>query len=398
MVSAPLEGVRVVDLTRFVSGSYATMVLGLLGAEVVKIEPPGGDPYRHQGTVFDQGESVLFRSLNTAKQSVVVDFRTPTGRDLLDRLLARSDLFVENSRPGSLVTYGLDFNAVHERHPHLVYGSISGYGEIGPEATRGGFDLVLQAESGLMSVTGSSGSGPVKVGAPLLDIGAGLSCVVGLLAALHERADTGRGRLVSTSLLEFGLAGLTSVIADVLAGGPTPGLLGTHSPTFAPYGSFRTADGWIVLAGAGSEEMWVRACEVLGRVELVSDPRFSDNAARVAHRDELTAELEAILDTRPTEHWLAAMARAGVPASTVRDIAAAVATKQVEALGAVQRVGEGSNGYRIVGAPVRVDHQTLAASCAAPALGADTASVLASLGLSDDDVARLEDLGVIRCA
>lgn len=397
MVSQPLTGLKVVDLTRFVSGSYATMVLAMLGADVVKVEPAEGDPYRHQGTVFDHGESVLFRSLNTAKRSVVVDFKSERGRDVLDRLLEHADFFVENSRPGSLTTYGLDFESVHARHPRLIYGTISGYGEIGPDATRGGFDLILQAESGLMSVTGSLASGPVKVGAPVLDIGAGLSLVIGLLAAHVDRAVTGRGRLVTTSLLEFGLASLTSVIADYLADGSVPGLLGTHSPTFAPYGSFRTSDGWLVLAGAGSETMWQRACTVLGHEELLNDARFVDNAARVIHRDELIAALEATLAKRPTAEWLELMRAAGVPASLVCDIGEAVSSEQVEALGVIQRVGAPDVRYRVVGAPVRFDHVRAEQLAPSPSLGADTYDVLRGLSFDNDEIEGLVSEGVVRC-
>ena len=298
-----LGGLRVLDLTRFVAGSQATMLLAAMGADVVKVEVPPGDPYRWQGTGFingpGNGESVLFMALNSGKRSVAVDFRKPAGREVMERLLATSDMLVENSRPGSLARHGLDWESVHERFPALIYGSISGYGDVGPEAAKGGFDLILQAESGVMSVTGTPGSGPVKGGAPVLDVGAGLSCALGMLGACIERQRTGVGRLVSSSLLEFALASLGTLAADVLVSGAVPGLLGTHSPMFAPYGGFRTADGWMVLAGAGSEEMWLRACYVLGLSDLAADERFADNASRVAHRDELTVEIEAVLTTRP---------------------------------------------------------------------------------------------------
>ena len=324
MVSGLLSGLRVLDLTRFVSGSQATMLLAAMGADVVKIEVPPGDPYRWQGTERVGAESALFLALNAGKRSVAIDFRTPAGRQALEPVLASADMLMENSRPGSLARHGLDWESVHTRYPRLVYGSISGYGDVGPDAGRGGFDLILQAESGLMSVTGTEESGPVKVGAPVLDVGAGLSCALGMLAACIDRQRTGTGRLVSSSLLEFALATLGTVAASVMISGEVPGLLGTHSPTFAPYGGFRTADGWLVLAGAGSEEMWARACRVLGLRALLDDERFADNARRVAHRDQLTAEIEAVLTTRPTAYWLASLAEAGVPAAEVADLAQAL--------------------------------------------------------------------------
>ena len=215
MVSAPLDGLRVLDLTRFVAGSQATATLAALGAEVIKVEvPPGGDPYRVQGTERVGDQSVLFMSLNSGKRSVALDMRAPEASDAIERLLGSSDFLVENARPGSLARHGLDWDSVHARHPSLVYGSISGYGDVGPDATRGGFDLILQADSGVMSVTGSPESGPVKVGAPVLDVGAGMSCALGLLAAHIERLRTGEGRHVCSSLLEFALAGLGTLAAS----------------------------------------------------------------------------------------------------------------------------------------------------------------------------------------
>ena len=396
MVSGPLEGLRVLDLTRFVAGSQTTTLLAAMGADVVKLEvPPGGDPYRMQGTERIGGESVLFLSLNSGKRSLGLDFRSPLAADVLDRLLASSQFLVENARPGSLAHHGLDWDTVHERHPSIVYGSISGYGDVGPDAGRGGFDLILQADSGLMSVTGSEASGPVKVGAPVLDVGAGLSCAFGLLAAHIERERTGVGTHVSSSLLEFAFAALGTVAAATFASGQVPGLLGTHSPTFAPYGGFRTADGWIVLAGAGSEDLWVRCCKVLGADDLIDDARFVDNAARVANRDALTEALEAILEREPTAHWLALLAADGVPAAEVQDVAQVFATEQAGALGAVQELRHPAAGaYRAVGPPLRLDLEPLAYPSPAPALGEHTYEVLTELGLGRDHVDRLVEEGV----
>ena len=388
MVSRPLEGLRVLDLTRFVAGSYTTALLAAFGAEVLKLEvPPGGDPYRVQGTERLGDESVLFLSLNSGKRSVALDFRSPSAADALERLLGSSQFLVENGRPGSLARHGLDWEQVHARWPSIVYGSISGYGDVGPDAARGGFDLILQAESGIMSVTGSEDSGPVKVGAPVLDVGAGLSCAVGLLAAHAERERTGIGTHVSSSLMEFALSSLGTLAAATFVSGRVPGLLGTHSPTFAPYGGFRTADGWIVLAGAGSEDLWVRCCKVLGAEGLLEDPRFADNAARVRHRDELTSAFEAILQTRPSADWLELLTAEGVPAAEVQDVSQVFSSAQTEALGAVQHLQHPSAGeYGVVGPPLRLDHEVLTYPAPAPTLGADTRAVLSEVGLSDVEI------------
>ncbi|MCU1489411.1 MAG: L-carnitine dehydratase/bile acid-inducible protein [Acidimicrobiaceae bacterium] len=396
MVSRALAGLRVLDLTRFVSGAYAASLLASLGAEVIKVEPPDGDPYRAQGTTSAGGESVLFMSLNAGKRSVALDFREPDGRRALERLLGTADFFLENSRPGSLARYGLDWAGLHERFPRLVVGSISGYGDVGPDAAKGGFDLILQAESGLMAVTGSKASGPVKVGAPLLDIGAAISCVTGMLAAHLERLASGEGQLVSTSLLEFALAGLGTVAASYLASGELPELLGTHSPTFAPYGGFRTADGWLVVAGAGSEDLWARACKVLDLEHLVSDERFADNAARVRHRDELSALFEAVLSARRSQDWLHDFEQAGVPVAEVHSLDEVLSSRQVQALGLLETLEHPRAGTTvIVGPPLRLGGAPLGYPCAAPVLGADSRSLLLAAGLSNLEVDELVSRRVV---
>ena len=238
MVAGPLAGTKVVDLTRFVAGPYTTMILAGLGARVLKIEPPpGGDSYRGQGLAGAGDGSNLFASVNRGKESVLLDFRRPDGAQALEHLLAGSDFLVHNARPGSMARYGLDYDSVHQRHPWLIHASISAFGDLGPDATRGGFDLIAQAESGLMSVTGSAESGSVKVGAPMLDIGAGLVMVTALLAAHMARQETGVGSQVCSSLLEFAMASFTTIASDAVSAGSSPSLLGSHSPSFAPYGA-----------------------------------------------------------------------------------------------------------------------------------------------------------------
>ena len=383
-----LDGIRVLDLTRFVSGAYASFTMATLGAEVLKVESPaGGDPYRRQGTAQVGDESVLFMTLNSAKKSVALDFRADDARPAIEALLASCDVLLENGRPGSLAKYRLDYESVHARHPHIVYGSISGFGDVGPDASRGGFDLILQASGGLMSVTGHENTGPAKIGAPVTDVGAGLACVVGVLAALVERERTGVGRQVSTSLLEFSLAALATLATAYLVNGELPGLLGSHSPTFAPYGAFRARDGMFVAAGAGSESLWRRFCRAIGAAHLIQDPRFRDNASRVAARDELTGEIEAFTTKKSVAHWLDIFETAQVPADRINDVARVLDGPQARALGAVQTlVHETAGAYPALGIPVRIDRDPLPIPYGAPRLGRHTREVLGSVGVASGEI------------
>ncbi|WP_199865121.1 CaiB/BaiF CoA-transferase family protein [Frankia sp. EI5c] len=392
----PLAGVRVVDLTRFVSGAYATMMLAALGADVVKVEPPaGGDSYRAQATATVADRSALFLSLNNGKRSLALDLRAPAGQAALERLLAGADVLVENARPGALARYGLDAEAVLARHPRIVYGSVSGYGQTGPDASRGGFDLILQAEAGLMSVTGTAESGPVKVGAPLLDVGAGICAVTGILAALLRRAETGLGGHVSSSLLEFALAGLTTPASAYFAAGEIPSRLGTHSPSFAPYGAFRARTGELVLAGAGNEALWRRLCVTIGIPEAVDDPAFATNADRVRNRDALTARIETALAADDAPTWVARLEAAGVPAGLVRDVGEALTSAQATAIGAVAAVATPDGiPYQAVTVPLRAPGP-LSFPSGAPDLGQHTREVLREAGLSDPEIDELRTAGTI---
>lgn len=377
--AGPLAGVRVVDFGRFVSGSYTSMLLAALGADVVKVEAaPRGDPYRTQGTVFTDGESGLFRALNMGKRSVCVDLRTPEGRDAVEALLETADVFIENGRPGSLASLGLDSDSVARRHPRIVYGSISGYGQTGPDAGKGGFDLILQAEGGLMSVTGEPGSGPVKAGVPLLDIGSALSCALAVVAALFARDRTDLGAHATSSLMEFAVASFTSVAPAYFATGESPGRLGSHSPTFAPYGAFRAADGYFVAAGAGSDDLWVRFCAAIGTDELVADERFTTNADRVEHVDQLVEAIEQVTSRGSVDRWLDVLEDAGVPAARVRNLHDVLTSDQVEALSIVQDSATAPTPYRVIGPPFGVDGP-LRYPRDAPTLGEHTYEVLGEL-------------------
>jgi len=366
------------------------MVLASLGARVLKIEvPPLGDSYRSQGLTSTDDASALFDSVNRGKESVALDFREPDGADALELLLAGSDFLVHNARPGSMERYGLDFDSVHQRHPWLIHGSISAFGDLGPQAGRGGFDLIVQAESGLMSVTGSEASGPVKVGTPMLDIGAGLAAVTALLAAHLTRLTTGIGSEASSSLLEFAMASFTTLAGDILLSGTSPTLLGSHSSSFAPYGGFSTRNGTIVIAGAGDERLWLALCEVLGRPELATDSRFADNLSRVKHRDELTGIINSVLDSEDLGTWLERFEAAGIPAGQVQPLHNVLNSPQVQALN-IMRTPTGAIDATIaaVDPPFRINGERPQLR-ESPQFGAHTRSVLREFGASPECLKRL---------
>jgi crotonobetainyl-CoA:carnitine CoA-transferase CaiB-like acyl-CoA transferase/acetylornithine deacetylase/succinyl-diaminopimelate desuccinylase-like protein len=381
----PLEGVRVLDLTRFVSGAYCTMLLAGLGAEVVKVEGlPGGDPYRAQGAVRVGEQSALFAALNSGKRSVAVDLRSPEGARVVRELAAHCDVLVENGRPGSLAKLGLDAATLREAYPQLVYASVSGYGQAGPDAALGGFDLILQAAGGLMSVTGFADGGPVKVGAPVLDIGSGLAAVAAILAGLLGRAADGRGRTVGSSLFQFALGCLTSYGTQALATGVSPGRLGNDSPQFAPYGVFRCRDGALAVAGTGSEKLWQRLCGVLGHPQWTGDPRYRANCDRVAHRVELTCDIEAVLQGESTRFWLRRLEAADVPAALVADPYTALTSPQAAALGMLQPLFTPDGTPYMTVTPPLDTGDDLTYPRGVPSLGQHTEEVLREFGVNGE--------------
>lgn len=370
MAEAPLADVKVLDLTQYVAGPYCTQVLADLGATVLKVERPGsGDIYRSQGPVFVREESVSFLTLNRGKRSIALDLRAEEDRELLDQLAGEADVLVENFKPGTLARYGLDYEALSARHPRLVYCSISGFGQRGPLAGTGAFDLTIQALSGVMSLNGHPGGAPAKVPVAALDFGSALYGVIGILAALHRRALSGRGEWVQTSLLETGLAWLSMHITSLLAGGEEPQPLGTRSPFFAPYEAYATADGHLVVVGTG--ESWPALCEVLGRPELVADQRFASNSDRVENAEALREEIEAVLTRRTTAEWVPRLEAAGVAHAPVQRLAEVLESEQVESLGAVTTLAHPTAGeVPIVRLPLSFGDTTATATAPPPPLDA----------------------------
>lgn len=392
-----LEGIRVVDLTHVMAGPTCTQLLSDLGAEVIKVErlPDGDDSRRSVPPTFrgpdGAEESAAFCIMNRGKRGLALDLKTEGGRLVLGRLLDRADVLVENYRPGTLDRLGFGWPQVEERWPKLVYCAITGFGRTGPYAQKGGFDLVAQAMSGIMSITGTSrGEPPVKCGPPLTDIGAGMLAAVGILAALVERATTGRGRLVETSLFEAGILFTAWQSAIALATGSPPGPLGSAHPLSAPYEAFPTACGrWIVVGGA-NQANWRRLCAILGAPALAEDPRFATNAGRMAHLGELRAILSDLFRRRPAADWLARLDEAGVPAGPVNDVGEMLDDPQTRARAMVVEVEHTRLGrIRTLGCPIKVEGAPTGPRKGPPGLGEDSRAILAECGFADAEIEAL---------
>lgn len=338
-----LDGLIVLDLSRVLAGPYCTQLLADLGARVVKIESPRGDDTRGWGPPFVGDQSGYFLSVNRGKESVVVDLKSDGGPDLVRRLAGRADVLVENYKVGDLARYGLDPASLAEVNPGLIYASITGYGSHGPRAHEPGYDAALQAITGLMAMTGEEDRSGVKLGVAWIDVLTGLHAAVAILAALHERNDTGRGAHLELSLFEVGLASMVNQAQGALLTGRPPARLGSAHPSIVPYQAFATADAPIMLA-VGNDAQFARAADVLGAPEWADDPRFARNVDRVAHRDALVPAIEAQLRSAPRDSWLARFREAGVSATPVLDLTEALSDAQARALGTVGRYRHESAG------------------------------------------------------
>ncbi len=395
--AGPLSGLTVLDLSRVLAGPYCTMLLGDMGARVIKVEQPGrGDDTRHWGPPFVAGESAYFLSVNRNKESVTLDFKHPEGRNLLERLIARADVLVENFRPGTLARLGLGYDALARRWPRLVYCAISGFGQTGPRRARPGYDAVIQAEGGLMSITGPEDGPPFRLGVAISDLVTGLFAAQGILLALLARAATGRGQLVDIAMLDATAAILTYQAGIYFTTGETPRRLGNRHPTIAPYETFAARDGDLVLA-VGNDAIWRRFCRAVDLDALADDPRFATNAARVRHAEALRRVLAERFQTRERREWLARLDAAGVPCGAVRDVAEVFADEQLLAREMVATVQHPTVGpLRVLGVPVKLSATPGGVRTPPPTLGEHTERVLrGDLGLDDEAIGRLRSARVI---
>jgi len=393
---AALDGLKVVDLTRYLSGPTLTMLLADLGADVVKVETlPLGDPARQSGP-FQDDESVYYLASNRNKRSLAVDLRKPEGTELLLRLIDDADVFVQNFRPGTAEAMGLGADVLRARNPRLIYVNISGFGTRPPGDSLPGFDQTAQAMSGLMSVTGTEETGALRVGIAISDSATGVFAAVGVLAALHERERSGLGTVVESSLMESTLTLMSYQAQKYLSLGVVPGRDGNDHPIMFPQGTFKTGDGSLTLA-SGNEKMWRRLCSVLGLDALAEDPKYADNASRMTNRAELRELIEDALSKRSAEEWIPDINRAGVPCGPVLDLEQALNHPVTQALDMVETVEHTALGpMKVLGQAVKVGgSETGWLRRPAPMLGEHSLEIAAELGLTTDEIGQLVEIGAL---
>jgi crotonobetainyl-CoA:carnitine CoA-transferase CaiB-like acyl-CoA transferase len=395
-MAVPLSGITVVDLTRVLAGPYCTMLLGDMGAEVIKIErPDGGDDTRGFGPPYLNGESAMFLAINRNKKSLTLNLKHSEAKRILTKLIERADVLVENFRPGTMTNLGFDYEAVSKVNPRIIYCSISGFGQTGPYANRGGYDTIAQAMSGIMSATGHPDMPPAKAGVPIADIGTGMFAAFGIVCAYIARQHTGEGQLVDTSLLDTSIALSLVESATFLAGGELPSPLGSTHRRNAPHGAFRVKDGYIAVA-ADSAHFWKRFCHTLGLETLVDDPRFKTNADRVANKHLLQEIIEHITTTRDGPYWLEKLEAAEIPCGAVNSYAEVFQDPHVLARQMLTEINHPVAGrVKLTGLNVKLTKTPGALRLPAPTLGQHTCEVLRTLGYQDEEIDQLQAAGAI---
>jgi crotonobetainyl-CoA:carnitine CoA-transferase CaiB-like acyl-CoA transferase len=398
-----LSGIRVLDLSRILAGPWAGQLLADLGAEVIKIERPGaGDDTRSWGPPFvAEGEAAYYHGCNRGKRSVAIDIARPEGQALVQRLAGRCDILLENFKVGTLERYSLGYAQLQAHHPALIYCSITGFGQSGPYRERAGYDLLIQALGGMMSVTGqpdgSPGGEPMKVGVAIADVFTGMYAGVAVLGALRHRDRTGEGQHIDLSLLDVQVATLANQAMNYLVAGKVPQRLGNAHPNIVPYQAFAAADGHLVLA-VGNDEQFRRFCEAAGEPALAADPRYARNRDRVANRDELLVRVAALIQARPRAFWLEALEARGVPCGPINDLSEVFADPQVQARGLAQTFHR-ADGEAVPGVanPIRYSRTPIAAEQAAPRLGEHTHETLQGLlDMPEAEIAALAESGTVQ--
>jgi crotonobetainyl-CoA:carnitine CoA-transferase CaiB-like acyl-CoA transferase len=390
-----LAGLRVLDVTQVMAGPFCGMMLADLGADVVKIEPPAGDSTRQMPGAIGS-DSPSFNAVNRGKRSVVLDLKNREGRQVLERLVRTTDILIENYRPGVMAALGLDYDALARLQPRLIYASISGYGQTGPDRSKGGFDLIAQGVAGIMSVTGEPGGRPVKAGVPVTDLAAGLFALVAVLSALESRHRTGRGQRIDTSLVDAGVALSVWEATEYFSGMGIPSPLGSAHRMNAPYQAIRCADGYITL-GAANERLFRRLCDVLAHPEWAEMPEFADNARRVLNQAALAERIERITSQKPCSHWLAILDGNDIPCGPINDYGQALSNPQIVAREMVVEVDHPTLGrIRTLGSPMKMSATPPDVTRRAPLLGEHTDAVLGEAGFADHEIIALREARAIR--
>jgi CoA:oxalate CoA-transferase len=396
--NGPLSGMRVLDLTQFLSGPFGTQILGDLGAEIIKVEPPGGELSRGVPPHFVEGDSAYFLAVNRNKKSVAIDLKTERGVELVRELALQSDVLVENNRPGVMDRLGLGQAELRASNPRLVYCSISGFGQTGPDRDLPAYDMIVQALSGSMSLTGEPGRAPVRAGIPIGDLAAGMYGVMGILAALVERQTSGQGKFVDVAMLDAQIAMLCYQGAYYLLSGEVPEPQGRGHDSIPTYRSFECGDGVSLVVTANTERMWRDLCKAVGLPQLANDARFEDQAERLANKGVLWELLEARFLAEPAQHWLEKMNAASIPAALVNTLDRALNAAQVAHRNMlVELRSQAGSHLRVPGNPIRFDSTAQADSGYPPHLGEHTNAVLDEyLGLEPDEIRTLQNQGVVR--
>ena len=389
-----LQGVKVLDFTQVMAGPFCTMLLGDLGADVIKVEPPSGDTTRGMGG--RQGtESSGFWAVNRNKRGMALNLKNPKAQEVAQKLAAQSDIVVENYRPGVMAAFGLGYDKLRALNPSLIYASVSGFGSTGPYATKGGFDLVAQGMSGIMSVTGEAGRPPVKCGVPITDLGAALFATQAILAAYIHRQNTGEGQAVDTSLLEAGVALSVWESTQYFSQGEIPQPMGSAHRMSAPYQAIQCADGYINL-GAANTRTWERFAKAIGRPELVQQPEYKNERQRVKNRQRLTQDIETVTTTQPRAYWLKIFDDVGVPCGPILNYAEVFNDPHIQARGMVQNMDHPVGGQvRVLGPAVKLSETPARLTRRSPLFGEHTAEVLQELGYTDVEIRDLGEMGAV---
>jgi formyl-CoA transferase/CoA:oxalate CoA-transferase len=394
--SGPLAGLTIVDLTRVLSGPYCTMLLADMGARVIKIEQPGrGDDTRAWGPPFVGAESAYFLSINRNKESLTLDFKSAEGRRILSQLIGKADVLIENFRPGAMARLSLDYATLAPHHPRLVFCSISGFGQDGPRRDQAGYDAVIQAEGGLMSVTGDADGPAFRVGVAVTDMVAGLLAAQGIALALFARERTGRGQHVDISMLDGVISLLSYHASTYLTTGAESRRVGNRHATIAPYDTFSASDGELFLA-VGNDDQFQRFCRASGLTHLLGDDRFSTNPSRVRNEGALKRLLDPVIHARTKADWIRELAAAGVPCGAVRSVPEALSDPQVSARHMIEAVEHAVLGpMKVLGTPIKLSDTAASVRTAPPTLGQHTDTVLTELGLTTDEIAGLRKRSVV---